>query len=141
MIATTTAEVSAAAAPWAKRAPISIASLWASAADHRSDDEGGEADEEDALAAEEVAEPAGEQQQAAEGDQVAVDHPGQARLAEVEVPLDRGEGDVDDRRVEHDHQLPEADDEERDPPGAVAASRYSLSSSLHEDHHYSKDNH
>ena len=29
MIATTTAEVSAAAAPWAKRAPISIASLWA----------------------------------------------------------------------------------------------------------------
>ena len=36
--------------------------------------------EEDAAAADQVAEPAGEQQQAAEGDQVGVDDPGEARV-------------------------------------------------------------
>ena len=47
----------------------------------------------------------GEQQEAGERDQVGVDHPGEAGLGEVQVALDRRQRDVDDRRVEHDHQL------------------------------------
>jgi len=41
------------------------------------------------------------QQQAAEGDQVRVEHPREAALREAEVTLDRRQGHVDDRRVEH----------------------------------------
>jgi hypothetical protein len=109
------------------------------AAEHRGGDEGGDADQKDPLAPEQVAEPPGEQQQAAEGDQVAVDHPGEGRLAEMKVRLDGGEGDVDDRRVEDDHQLTETNDEERDPSPAVGRPRYGVGRSLHVDHHYSKD--
>ena len=67
-------------------------------AEQRGGGEDRQPDEEDAALAEQVAEPAGEQQQAAEGDQVGVDDPGQARLREAEVVLDRGQGDVDDGR-------------------------------------------
>ena len=59
----------------------------------------GECKWKDAAARDEVAEPAGEQQQAAEGDQVGVDHPRERRLREAEVALDRRQRDVDDRRV------------------------------------------
>src|SRR5829696_3737088 len=120
MTAMITAETRAAAAPWRRRATTSAAA-GGEAAQHRGDDEGEDAEQEDPLAPEEVAEAACEEEQAPEGDQVAVDHPGQARLAEVQVGLDRGKGDVDDRRVEDDHQLPQADDEEGDPPLPVAA--------------------
>jgi trans-2,3-dihydro-3-hydroxyanthranilate isomerase len=65
-------------------------------------------------ASDQVAEPAGEQEQAPIGDQIAVEDPGEIRLAEVEVALDRGQRDVDDRRIDDAHQLPEADDDERD---------------------------
>ena len=53
---------------------------------------------------EQVSEAPCQQQQAAEGDQIGVDHPGEVVLGEVEVVLDRGERDVHDGRVEHDHQ-------------------------------------
>ena len=59
------------------------------AAQERRDREGDEAGEEHALAPDEVAEPAGQEQQAAEGDEEGVDDPGQVGLAEVEVVLDR----------------------------------------------------
>ena len=78
-----------------------------------------EAGHEDALAAEEVAEAAGEQEQAAEGDQVGVDDPGEARLREAEVVLDRRQRDVDDGHVEHDHQHARAEHVESDPAVAV----------------------
>ena len=55
------------------------------AAQQRRDGERDEAGEEHALAPDEVAEPAGQQQQAAERDEERVDDPGQVRLAEVEV--------------------------------------------------------
>jgi len=55
-------------------------------------------------------EPAAEQQQAAEGEGVGVDDPGQAGVAEAEVGLDVRQRDVDDGAVEHDHQLRAADD-------------------------------
>ena len=63
--------------------------------------------------------PAGQEQQAAEGDEERVDDPGQVALAEVEVLLDRGQRDVHDRDVEHDHQLRQADDGERGPAAAI----------------------
>ncbi len=53
-----------------------------------------------------VAEPSGQQQQAAEGDQVGVHDPGQRGAREVKLFLDRGQRDVDHRHVEHDHQHP-----------------------------------
>ena len=67
----------------------------------------------------------GEQQQAAEGDQVGVDDPGEVALGEAEAVLDRGQGDVDDRRVEDDHQHPRAEDVEGEPAAAVSRSPWS----------------
>ena len=92
-------------------------------AQQRGDGEDGETGEEDPLAPDEVAEPAGQQQQAAERDQERVDHPGQVALAEVELTLDRRQRDVHDRHVEHDHQLGQADDERASPSGADRAQR------------------
>jgi hypothetical protein len=84
-------------------------------AESRGDREDGEADDEDAALAEQVTEPARQEQEAAEGNQVGVDHPGQVGLREVQVVLDRGQGDVHDRRVEDDHQHPRAEDVEGEP--------------------------
>ncbi len=78
-----------------------------------------DAGEEHALAADEVAESPGEQQEAAERDHVRVDHPAEIRLREVQVVLDPGERDVDDRAVERVHQHREAHDDQRDPAAAV----------------------
>ena len=49
-----------------------------------------------------------EQQESAVGEDVAVDHPLEALLAEAEIRPDRGQGDVQDRRVEDVHELDEA---------------------------------
>ena len=85
-------------------------------------DAGGErrdAGEEDGSTTEEVAEAAAEEEEAAEGDQVGVDDPGEVGLAHVQVGLDGREGHGDDGRVEHDHELREADDCERQPAPAI----------------------
>jgi len=74
------------------------------AAQQRGRGEDAEADEEDRPPPDQVAEAPGEQQQTAEGDQVGVDDPCEARLGEAEVILDRRQGDVDHRDVEDDHQ-------------------------------------
>ena len=72
-----TAEAIAPPTPCTKRAAISIAAVCA--APHSSEARvKTQPGEEDALAADQVAEPARQQQQAAERDQVGVDHPGQA---------------------------------------------------------------
>ena len=88
-------------------------------AQQRRERERDEAGKEDALAPDEVAEPAGQEQQAPEGDEEAVDDPGQVGLAEAEVALDRRQRDVHDRDVEDDHQLREADDDQGRPAAAV----------------------
>ena len=67
------------------------------------------------LAAEQVAEPAAEQQQAAERERVRGDDPLALVVAEAEVLLGRGQRDVHDGRVEHDHQLSDAEDREDHP--------------------------
>ena len=82
-----------------------------------------DAGEEDALAADQVAEPAGEQQEAAERDQVGVDDPGQLGLGDVQVALDDGQRDVDDGAVERVHEHRHADDAQGDPAPAVAGAR------------------
>ena len=74
------------------------------AAEQRRHGEDHQPGEEHVPPGDEVSEPSRQQEQPAEGDQVGVDDPGQARLREAEVLLDRGQRDVHDRRVEDDHQ-------------------------------------
>ena len=75
-------------------------------------------DQEQAPVPEEVAEAAAEEQEAAEGDQVGVHDPRERLLGEAEVLADRRQRDADDRDVEHDHQVAEAEDEKCEPTGS-----------------------
>src|SRR6476646_8129346 len=84
-------------------------------AGQRSEGEEHQPEHEDAAAAEQVGKPAAEQEEAAEGEHVGVDQPGQAALAEVECVFDRRQGDVDDRGVQHDHELSRAEQDQGDP--------------------------
>jgi hypothetical protein len=86
----------------------------------REDDEPGE---EDALAPEQVAGAAAEEQEAAERQRVGVDDPLQVALGHVQVGLDRRQRHVHDRRVEDDHELRQADERE-DEPGVDVAIRH-----------------
>jgi hypothetical protein len=74
-----------------------------------------DARDEDPASSEQVAHPPAEQQQAAEGERVGVDDPLQVRTGEVQRVLNMRQCDVDDGRVEHDHQLSGRDDHEREP--------------------------
>jgi len=109
--------------PWMKRATTSTD--WLSATPQASEAavKRGESGEEDVTTAKQVAESSGQQQQTAEGDQVRVDDPGEARLGEAEVGLDLGKGDVHDRRVEDDHEHARAEDHKGDPARAVGSGR------------------
>ena len=78
------------------------------------------ADQVHALAAVVVADPPAEQDQAAERQQVGVDHPLQVGGAEVQAAPYRRQCDVDDRRVQHHHALPQARRRERRPRGKPA---------------------
>src|ERR671937_3136302 len=78
------------------------------AADQRGSGEHDQAGDEHAAAPEQIGHPAAEEQEAAVGEDVAVDHPLQALLAEAKVTFDRRQGDVEDRGVEHVHELDEA---------------------------------
>ena len=82
------------------------------AAEQRARREEGETRDEHAPAAEQVGEPAAEQQRAAEENGVRGDHPLDPRFREAEVRLDRREGDVDDCHVEDDHELSGDDESE-----------------------------
>ena len=86
---------------------------------HREQDDPGD---EHPAPAEDVPGPAAQQQQAAEGQCVGVDHPLQAGAGESERLLDVRQCDVDDRRVEHHHQLCGGDDDQRQAELAVAVS-------------------
>ena len=58
-----------------------------------------------------------EQQRAAEREGVAVDDPRQVRLRGPELPLDRGQSDVDDRGVQHQDHLGQGQHGEREQRG------------------------
>ena len=74
--------------------------------------EQGDAGQEDAAPAEQVAGPGAEEQQPAEGEDVGVEHPRQPAAREAAAPLDVGQGHVHDGGVEHHHELGREDDEE-----------------------------
>jgi len=87
-------------------------------AQQRRGGEQGQAGDERALAAGQVAEPAGQQQQAAEGDQVGVDDPGQIGGREAEAALDHRQRHGHDAAVEDDHQHCRAEHREGQPARA-----------------------
>ena len=74
-----------------------------------------DAGEEQAAVAVEIPEAPAQQQAAAEGEHVGVDDPGKRRLREAEIGADRGQRDVHDGRVEHDHEAPPAEHDQREP--------------------------
>ena len=83
-------------------------------------EEGGEGEEaeperEDAAAAQAVAERAGGEQEGGEHQRVGVDDPLQAGEARAEVPLDVGQGDVDDRDVQQQHERRDRAEDEGPP--------------------------
>src|SRR6185312_11597459 len=61
--------------------------------------------QEGATPAEQVTRAGPQQEEAAEGEDVRIEHPRQRRVREVQAALDVGERDIDDGGVEDDHQL------------------------------------
>ena len=88
-------------------------------ADRRRDREAREPADQRPFATEQVAELAPQQQKAAEGKGVCRDDPLPAVGREVQRPLRRGERDVHDRRIEHDHQLGDTEQGQHGPPVGV----------------------
>ena len=87
---------------------------------------GGEADQagdEGPLAPEEVADLAADEQQAAERERVGGDDPLAVLGREPKVLLRRGQRDVDDRRVEHDHELRDPEQREDGPAVGLGGGR------------------
>jgi hypothetical protein len=82
------------------------------ASDQRRAGEDDEAGDENEAAAEQVGHAAAEEQEAAVGEDVAVDDPLQALLTEAEVAFDRRQRDVQDRGVEDVHELDDAEQEQ-----------------------------
>ena len=123
-----TAETTAPPSPCTARAATRSSCEFARPQRERGQREERDADQEQPPVAEEVAEPAAEQQEAAEGEQVGVHDPGERGLGEAEVLPDRRQRDVHDRRVEDDHQVAQAEDDQREPAGA--AIRWSSASLL-----------
>ncbi len=96
--------------------------------------EDGDTNEEEPPVAEEVAEPATQQQEAAEGEQIGVHDPGQRGWSKAEVRANGGQRDIHDSRIEHDHETAQAEDDQREPACAAigAASGHVFPSSVPE---------
>ena len=75
------------------------------AADERAHGEDPDAEQEHPAAAEQVARPGSQQEEASEREDVGVDDPREGSRGEAQAPLDVREGDVDDRGVQHHHEL------------------------------------
>jgi hypothetical protein len=69
--------------------------------------------------AEQVSGAATQQHEAGEGKQVAVHHPGQGGGRKAEFPADRGQGDVNDGRVQDHYELA-GTRQRQDHPGGAA---------------------
>ena len=70
-----------------------------------------------------VGQPAAQQQEPPEGDRIAADQPLQRGRGDVQAVLDRGQGDVDDREVQHDHELRHRQGEQQREPRTGCARR------------------
>ena len=118
MIDSVAGNIKAAPMPWIARLPTSAAVGGASPAVAEAPAKKTTPNEEGPAAAEDVAEPAARDQQHGEGERVGVDGPFERRQRRSEVLLNRGQRDVHDRVVEHDHEQRETHRAER-PPLAV----------------------
>ena len=118
-MATMTDDESAPPMPWTKRAPTSMAWLLGGPAGDGGEREQRHSGQEHLLAAHEVAQAAGHEEEAPEGDEVGVDDPGQPGLGEVQAALDVRERHVDDGAIERVHEHGQADDHEGYPAPAV----------------------
>ena len=94
----------------------------------RGDRDQHQAGHEDPAAAEQVGGAPAEQQEAAEGEHVGVDDPGQVLLGEVERSADRRQRDVDDRGVEDDDELRRAEQDQGQPALLAGTLRWPVSS-------------
>ena len=112
---------SAANAPWQARAVTSMGKFTEAPPMAETAGEPGHAGQEHHLAADHVGQLAAQQQQAAERQRVRGDHPLPVRQREVQRPLRRGQRDVHDRRVQHDHQLRQADHTQDQPAPSAQA--------------------
>ena len=95
------------------------------ATEERAHGEDGDAGQEGAAPAEQIAGAGPQEQQATEGEQVAVDDPGELAPGEAEALLDVRQGDVDDGGVQDHHELGRQNDEQehrRGPEQALQAS-------------------
>src|SRR5581483_7420977 len=84
-------------------------------AEHRGDAEAGDPDQEQAARPEEVTERAADEEQRPERQQVRVDDPLLEGEAAAQVPLDRRQSDVHDRRVDEDDDGAEDAGDEHEP--------------------------
>jgi hypothetical protein len=85
------------------------------AGEHRADEQDDPARGEDPPCSEQVRQASAQQQEAAEGDHVGIEHPGKVLLGEAEILLDARQRYADDRRV-HDHHELRRRDENQSPP-------------------------
>ena len=85
--------------------------------------EDGQPEQVDAAAAEEIGGAAAQEQEPGERQHIGVDDPLQPGRAVAEVAPDGGQGHVDDRDVEHDHELRHTGDRQDDPVGDPAPVR------------------
>ena len=115
--ASTCGTIIAAAPPCAARAKISIARRSGQSAPQRGQREAEDAGDEDALAADDVAEPAAGDHQRGVGDLIDRDDRLDLGGAGVQVGADRRDRDVDDERVDHGEELRRGDAGQR-PPAA-----------------------
>src|SRR5688572_3215873 len=107
-----TADTTAPPNPWIARAAIS--SVCEAAGERRQGEEHDPVQEHPAMAVE-IAQPPAQQQEAAIGQQVGIHHPHQRGLGKTEVAADRGQRHIHHGRIEHDHQVAQAQDAEGDP--------------------------
>jgi hypothetical protein len=91
------------------------------APDGRDGGEAGQAGQERDLAAQQVGQPAAEQQQAAERQGVGRDHPLPVHGGEVQRPLRGRQRDVHHREIQDHHQLRQADHAQDQPPPVPGA--------------------
>ena len=85
------------------------------AAEERADREDDQAGHEDHAAPEDVGETTAQQQKAAEDERIRADHPLQVLLREAQVFLDGRQRDVDDRDVQNDDELRDAEERQCKP--------------------------
>ena len=95
-------------------------------AGERGDREHHEAEHEHPPAPEQVGEPAAEQQEAAERKRVGIHDPREVGACEVQVRADRRQRDVDDRGVDHDHELRHRQQQQSEVLGAGGVQRRRL---------------